>query len=536
MQDNDFSPDTIDAQTARDAASLSAEDARLVRDLRRLHQSAAASNAASMARVQERLRREQEQRTLAAKNDFKRPLAQLSSPLTYIEEHRMSTNEPTTRSAQVWRRLSVIAASLLLVVLVGSMAAVFALAHQGKHPTSASRPTTSTIGTSPTLPPDLAPSAGVYIISELDWYNEQVSKLDPQTHDPLWTQVIGQAESSVVVYGTTLYVSAGDADYTKHDNYIYALDANTGTVLWHVLVDHDAPGNMDLGMLNTPTVTSGTLYVQARDGKLFALDAATGKQLWVYQAPAQATADGTIYNVNTLVVHQGLIYGSLHDVLFAVDAGTGKQRWLQKIDSSQFFNAPQLSNGALYLSSYEESNHSNPDIETGYVYAYTTSGKQQWKRPIGHWVLTDPIVANGLLYFTSYDGQFHALKASDGSEAWHFTLPGPTWDDAMLSDGVLYIDASWQSGSDAQGHPTVSTTFFALEPSSGKELWHKDIAGTSYLDTVQDGVIYLGNMPGMLYAWSAKDGSQLWSHHYGSKLIDKMGEEAESAPTVTVVG
>lgn len=541
MQDNHFSPDTIDAQTGQDIANLPAEHARLVRDLHRLHQPAAAKNAASLARVQARLV-EREQQALAANHASKRPLAQPpTSHLTYIKEHPMASDAPSTRSGHVWRRLSVIAATLLLVVLVGSMAALFTRAHQSKRPQSGNNQTTTSVASTAT-PPDPTPASGMYVVSEKDFADYQISKIDPQTHDPLWTQEVGQLESSVVVYGKTIYVTAGDIDYTKYINYVYALDASTGTVLWRVLGDHHAyrlpngSGPDDLGVLNTPTVTGGVLYTQARDGKLLALDAATGKQLWVYQAPAQALVDGTIYNVNKLVVNQGVIYGSLSNVLFAVDTKTGKQLWLAKADDTQLFNAPQFDGVMLYLSSYEMSNHSDPDVETGFVYAYTTTGKQQWKHPIGHWVLTNPIVANSLLYFTSYDGTFHALKASDGSEAWHKKLPAPTWDDAILSDGTLYIDASWQSGTDAQGRPLLKTTLYALDPTSGSALWQQVFDGEAALDAVQDGVIYMGFFPGVLSALSTKDGTTLWQHHYGAQLIDKTGEESESAPIVTIIG
>jgi outer membrane protein assembly factor BamB len=539
MQDHEFSPDTIDAQTDRDTANLSAQDARLVDALHRLHQLKAARNAASLVRVKARLQR-QEQRVLASQNAFKLPLTLPPSQLTYTKDQHMLSDAPSPRSGQVWRRFSVIAASLLLVVLVGSLAALLTLAHQDQHLSIETNRTTPSAIPLTTIP-DPAPAAGMYVVSAKDFGDYQISKLDSQTHEPLWTQEVGALESSVVVYGTTIYVSSGDVDYSKHDNYVYALDAQTGTVRWRMLVDHDVfrlpdgSGPYDLGVLNTPTVTGGVLYVQARDGKLFALDAATGKEHWVYQAPARAMVDGTIYNVNPLALKQGVIYGALQNVLFAIDARTGKQLWLEKTDDTQLFNAPQFDGEMIFLSSYEVSNHSNPDAETGYVYAYTGAGKQQWKRSIGHWVLTDPIAANGLLYFTSYDGQFHALRERDGSEAWHFTLPGPTWDDAILSAGALYIDAAWQSGSDAQGHPLLKTTLYALHPTSGGVLWKQIFGGEDTLDTVQQGVVYMGFFPGVLAALSTKDGTVLWQHRYGAKLIDKTGTESEPAPIVTVI-
>jgi outer membrane protein assembly factor BamB len=542
MQDNDFSPDTIDAQTGQDTANLPAEHARLVCDLHRLHQSAAAKNAASLARVQARLV-EHEQHAL------KRPLAQPPTPhLTSIKERYMAS-EPSTRSGHVWRRLSVIAASLLLVVLVGSMAALFTRAHQSKLPSPANNhPTVAT------EPPDPAPARGLYLFIGSD-SGAQISKLDPQTRQTLWTKDAGSAEGPLVVYGNTLYALDSTGDYPNETNGIAAFSAQDGTLLWHSYFSQDnsfhAPngsGPYDLGMFTQPTVTGGIVYTLARDGKLYALDAKTGRQLWNYTASATVLIqdpvtfpDGKIvYNygigqMGPVTVVNGVVYGAIHNALFAVDAKTGKQLWSNKIDEVLFFNSPVSVNGVLYLSSQEESHGHSGQSQQGYVYAYhPQNGSVIWRHTVGNWVLTPPTVVGGVVYFGSYDDHLYALKASDGSQLWSHDLGGHIFDQPFFYDGTIIVGELGNGGEDT-GSATVGPALFALNATSGAQVWREDMSKDGYeLQDVQDGQIYLGVFPGALTILSTRDGSQIWSQVYNQQK-DKYGNNVGAPPIITLV-
>lgn len=448
-----------------------------------------------------------------------------------------------------WRRgIGILAAMLLLAVLVGSMAAVFALAQQSKSGTNPNQQHTA-----PTeAPPPSSP--GTYITTEKNFGDYQVSRLNPQTRQQIWTQDVGAITSSIIVYGDTVYVTAGNPDpYAAPDNYVYALDATAGVIRWKAAVSNDtfhAPdrsGPYDLGVLSTPTIAQGTLVVGARDGKYYALDAATGARRWVYTAPAtdlvsdpvtigtQTFYNYTIVDSGPVVIDQSTVYGAIHNALFAVDAKTGKQLWATKIDSKQIFNGTVLVNGTLYLSSYEESNHSDPSIETGYIYAYASKdGKQLWRHSAGAWVLSAPTVDNGVVYFGSFNDNLYALKASDGSELWRYNTHGEIYETPIVENGFVYTD-EWGNGSETAGPSTVLPALFAINASSGKQVWQKTIKNLSSLQQVLDGVIYVGVWPGQLYALSVNGGSVLWHQHYGAKLIDKTGTESEAAPLVTVI-
>ncbi len=429
-----------------------------------------------------------------------------------------------------WRRgLSAAAAVLLLAVLVGSMAAVFALTGHGKSasPNHTTVPAETITTVTPTEPPPPPPTPGMYLITQKDWYTDQISKVDPQTRKTLWSQTIGQTESSIVVYGNTLYLSVGDSDYTTYNHYVYALDATSGALRWKMLVSHDpfqAPESnqpLDLGVLAPPVIDNGILYVGARDGKLYALDATSGAQLWVYDAHAIAFAGGFLEDANQVAVAQGVVYGAIHNALYALDARTGKALWTSQIVNTQLYNGPVIANGILYISSYEEDYGMSPESQTGYAYAYTIQGgKQLWRYSAGAWVLSSPTVANGVVYFGSYNNNLYALKASNGSELWHYHTSGEIFDQPIVADGVVYIDSG--------------NSEFAIS-ASGKLVWSVYIKNLIYQHTVQQGVVYVAVDPGQLYALSVKDGSILWHQKFGATLIDKTGSEGEFAPILTLV-
>ncbi len=73
--------------------------------------------------------------------------------------------------------------------------------------------------------------------------------------------------ASPVVTEGVVYLAATNAG-------VYALDAETGTELWHY------PQEGTFKVLASPRVADDLVYVNADDGKLYALDAGTGVLKW----------------------------------------------------------------------------------------------------------------------------------------------------------------------------------------------------------------------------------------------------------------
>ena len=96
------------------------------------------------------------------------------------------------------------------------------------------------------------------------------------------------------------------------DKNLYALNANTGTLVWKY--------TMGQQILSSPAVINGVVYVGSLDNNLYALDAATGALLWKYAAGGGIASSPAIVN--------GVVYVGCRDKdIYALNAANGALLW-----------------------------------------------------------------------------------------------------------------------------------------------------------------------------------------------------------------
>jgi outer membrane protein assembly factor BamB len=540
-----FQADHVDEQIERLPASLSPTDKRLVRDLQAAYRPHAEQNERSLQRVWERLARD-ERAAHAGQFELhgRRPI-HMRSTMPGTTNTRNGTTRPGKDHIQTGNGrtlLGTLAAVIFVGLLVGGMAFMFNAAHRSSYrPSRAGVSGMTTTGAVKTVPP-VSDSPGIYLTTEKkDWLTYQVNKLDIKSHKLLWTHDVASIESAIVVVGDSVYVSSADTDSTKDISYVYALNASTGAQLWRTTLAYDPssgiqPNGGYLSVLTTPVVANGMVYVSARSGKIYALDAASGALRWSFDSKVPTLIDGTIYDPGQVAVANNVVYGAFYNTLVAVDAQHGTLLWSKQISQGQIFNDPQFVKDTLYIASYEESHHHAGQSQTGYVYAFDAkSGSQHWRYDVGNWVLSDPIVANGMVYFGSYNHLVYALKASDGSKQWSYDTGGQVFDSPIVSNGVVYVDEQGNADEGSiDGRSTVQPALIAINATTGAKLWSKTGIAVS-LQTLQDGVLYTSVFPRQLYAFNASNGSVIWHQAYGPDLVDKMGNHSGPAPEITVV-
>lgn len=132
--------------------------------------------------------------------------------------------------------------------------------------------------------------------------------------------------------------------------------------------------------------------------------------------------------------------------------------------------------------------------------------EQAWMFETENGVWSQPVVANGTLYITSLDQHLYAVDAETGEQKWRVSLQG-----AVAGDPVLYEDSIY-AGSFARRVFRVSLEGEILaEFATNDWVWGKP--------TVVDGVVYVADMAGFVYALSADDLSELWRTRASSKGI-----------------
>jgi outer membrane protein assembly factor BamB len=118
--------------------------------------------------------------------------------------------------------------------------------------------------------------------------------------------------------------------------------------------------------------------------------------------------------------------------------------------------------------------------------------------------VTYPLVANGVLYISNYDGSgIYALTASTGDLLWKYSLEGVVYGPFpfAVKDGTVYA---------------TYDKLYAIDAANGALLW--SVAGEGNVPTVANGVVYVGRLDGNVYAHDAGTGAILWSYTAGGDV------------------
>jgi outer membrane protein assembly factor BamB len=218
-----------------------------------------------------------------------------------------------------------------------------------------------------------------------------------------------------------------------HVTELFALDARTGAVLWHVRLDGDSSWT-------SATYGDGRLFAVRYGGPLAAFDAATGEQLWASELKGQSSfPEPTPFG--------GMVYVSgsgTAGTLYAVDGATGAVQWTRAVEGSE--GAPAVDSMGVFVSSSCTANaFSSADGSPLWTYMDTCmTGADHTGALIGHYVYTRndsavdgildadkgtladtfsseliPAGANGVVY-TVRGATLSATKQFDASPKWTF--------------------------------------------------------------------------------------------------------------------
>ncbi len=227
------------------------------------------------------------------------------------------------------------------------------------------------------------------------------------------------------------------------DGYVYAVDKNTGQVIWSIKtedrINGSSPvqferniliGSYDGGMysinidmrsiewifkanaeiFSSPYVYEGRVYFGSKDSYMYCLDAKTGKEIWRFKSGADiATAP---------LAEEGRVYfGSYDHYFYCLNADNGKELWRFKTGNDLISNFPYVTHkGLIFFGSFD-----------GFIYAVDKiNGNERWRFKAGKYGVAGgiPLVHKGVLYFSSRDGDFYALNI-EGRVLWRFKADSP---------------------------------------------------------------------------------------------------------------
>ncbi len=229
-------------------------------------------------------------------------------------------------------------------------------------------------------------------------------------------------------------------------------------------------------------------------------------------APTTTTA---IYS--NPVVEGGMVYiGAYNGRVYALNSTSrlvgysfpeeSAGEWVYPREESigDIVGSPVVAGGILYVGSAD-----------GNLYAIdTATGKLAWDLPLyesGDGIWATPLVDDGVVYIGSFDHKLYAINVSDHKPVWEspFETGGAITATPLIYNGTIYIGS-------------FDRKFYAIDASTGKAkegftpshadnwFWGKAVA---YDDT-----IIAGSLDGRIYALDAESGESKWEYETGGSI------------------
>lgn len=344
--------------------------------------------------------------------------------------------------------------------------------------------------------------------------NQDVYALNAQTGALLWKHPTSQLAFLLTVAQGYVYFALGG-------DHAYALNATTGAVVW----------KSQATIYSVPValfVNNGVLYVETQTEASFfsALNASNGKLLWTYVIGSYGSSFALV---------QGVLYIATgpFPALSAVQVSNGSQIWIHEYGGYGGVSTPIVTGSIVTVGYYSDTSYSY-EIDAfnssngsriwqrqnvyqlgrsqGMIYAAVAgsnvvealnalNGALIWKNSIGtgNVTQTGEIVRNGVLYTSNSNNEVDAFSTANGSLLWHYNVGGAQR--LIIANGVVYA--------------SIGSALYALNASNGSLLWKSSVSGILCAVSVKLGIVYLvgsvTNNP-VVYALSIQTGNQLWTH------------------------
>ncbi len=290
------------------------------------------------------------------------------------------------------------------------------------------------------------------------------------------------------------------------DLWLWCIDAQTGALRWrHSLIESiDLNGTrifadeMCCGgfFQSKPTAAGGLVYYGTPSRFVVAVDHRSGREVWRYEmggavSGAPAVAGGRIY-----AGQQGG-----EEYFYCLDAGTGYPLWRQAL--SWVWSSAKVDGDAVLV----------PGCDGYFNCLDAATGAIRWRYRSGRAAHPEPAVADGRVYFGSWDHWAYCFDIATGKMLWRFYTAGsPDSGAPCCGEGKLFL-------------PAIGDTLYCMDAATGKVLWtfSKPLCSMNGAVAYHDGRVYASrnvqvgavSLSAAVTCLDAATGLEIWEHAGG---------------------
>lgn len=283
--------------------------------------------------------------------------------------------------------------------------------------------------------------------------------IDANTGSLKWSITLAQGARDATTVDGIVY-------FGSDDHYVRAAEISTGNLLW------TSPDLGD-GVTAVPAVANGKVFVGTWSGNIYALDSNTGIILW------QFPAGGVIFS-SPSVIGNTVYVGSGTQNIYAINAEAGSQKWKFCCAEDSVWGSPAVAEGILYVQDLVGKVHAL-DINTGtLLWSYKTGAAPSSS-------FSSAAIANGVVYIGSQDEFVYAFNAKSGNLLWKFQTGGPVLTSPAVANDMVYIGSqdgklyAFGAGIPFPSPTPIPTTKVVVAPGLGGS-WNADAILNCKLD------------------------------------------------------
>jgi outer membrane protein assembly factor BamB len=128
-----------------------------------------------------------------------------------------------------------------------------------------------------------------------------------------------------------------------------------------------------------------------------------------------------------------------------------------------------------------------------------------------------PVIAYGKLYIANNSGVLFAIEARTGNEKWHYDARRCTAASPAVANGLVYQVFLNRPPCNAQGS-SLDGEVVAFLARGGKVRWRRTIGPSETSPLVANGLVYVGDWLGKVYAFDAVTGRTRWTFSTNGKV------------------
>ena len=221
------------------------------------------------------------------------------------------------------------------------------------------------------------------------------------------------------------------------DNAGFALDAETGAILWRV---QGVPGAAGLLGGASPAIGGPVAVLPFASGELVAVTAASGRRLWSDSLTGGrrglAMTDVADISGDPVVAGVAVVAANATGAMVAIDGRSGRRGWRRELASEN----PVWAVAASVFTVDRNARLHRLTAATGEtMWAVDLPAYEDPEDREGVISYGGPVVADGRVYLTSSDDALLVFDAGTGEEITRAALPGGSVTGPAIAGGTLYV-------------------------------------------------------------------------------------------------